>query len=503
MNLRYVPGRIKSFVKKHYLFIMLIILIGCFRSYLAITNGHLYWPDEERYHRSRKLVKRLNNRNYPNAASCLFQAHGRPGYVLISVIPAAVQHSIATAGIYASGSPHFFDIPSIFNVGVTLAISIIFYCILLSMVRNRWMSLFGTVVYSLLSNSNIYIRHLFPYDYSLLLFMFAVFLILRRNNTHDLNIRTAITCGILSALAFSTYPGYYLFVVIIAVLIFVSARKKIQVTALHLFSAGVILCLWEILSRLSGRSYLRNIFHLSGNKTQGTYQEGYIFAWRYLTNVEGLIGYALICLFFVYLIFFMFRSPTKIQIKIMFLAAIFSYLCYGTLSVVFHCTVFQGRIFHMYVPFLVWGAILALIHIHPRLLRKLLLISTAVLSLISFVGFYSRYIQLDYPRDFKFKFFDGVSFNKICNINEHRKNRSTDLAKYSIIFVNAAHLMGIPEKISSLKIPTDMRLVASAPHPLSFRAYPFEGYTDLDRKRLREAQYQMRIYRRGEERLGL
>ena len=60
-------------------------------------------------------------------------------------------HLISTTNL------HFFDVLSFFNVLITLANSAIFYGILTVIVPDKYLAMTGTVVYSLLVNTNVFI----------------------------------------------------------------------------------------------------------------------------------------------------------------------------------------------------------------------------------------------------------------------------------------------------------------------------------------------------------
>src|SRR5262249_44755554 len=60
-----------------------------------------------------------------------------------------------------------------------------------------------------------------------------------------------------------------------------------------------------------------------------------------------------------------------------------------------------------------------------------------------------------------------------------------------LLFVNAKHLYPGPEPIA---IPPGSREVASAPHPLEFLPYQYEGYAEGERRGLRASDLRMRAW---------
>jgi len=59
------------------------------------------------------------------------------------------------------------------------------------------------------------------------------------------------------------------------------------------------------------------------------------------------------------------------------------------------------------------------------------------------------------------------------------------------VFINARHLFPGPEPMD---VPDGYREVASAPHPLEFLPYQYEGYADSERRLLRSSDIRMRAF---------
>ena len=485
-----------SLIKKRGWFILVLLSLAVFRFHLATSGGRMYWPDEKLYNLSAKFLDAIEAGNYREGLGYLFRTYpDRPGFVFLSAIPASIQRIIAGDGKVEFGDPDYFDPPALFNVLVSLLISVVFYRVLLILTGRPNQALLGMVVYGLLCNTNLYIRHLVPYDYSLLLFLISLFLVLRSDSISGITPRTAILSGIVSSLAFLVYPGYFLFVAIIAVLVFFLSRRRLAMILLHLLPAAAVIVLAELLARFSGSEYVLDFLQL-GIRSQGSFEEGYVFAWRYLTEVEGLIGYALSGLFLIYLLYLLRRPPRSPAAAALFLAATGAYLFNGTYSVVFKSMVFRGRLFHMYVPFLVWGAVMTLNSIRREGVRIALCLALFGLSLVSFFPFAVRYGGIWYPRDFRYRFLGDAGEGDAAFIREDKQIGKGDLAGAMFVAVNLNHFSKIYGGHYPFDPPDDLRLIKSVSHPLNFRAYPFEGYSVAERRILRERDYQMRMYLR-------
>jgi len=488
------PKNFKNFtgiVKKHKWFIIFFILLAVFRLSLT-TTGHQYWPDEGRYNNSFTILEKLGSGEFMSAVSTFFDARGRPGFVFLSLIPAAIQIFLAKIGFISPDSLHYYDVTSIFNAVSTLVMALMFYNILLILVKDQKLCLLGTVVYCLLCNTNIYIRHLLPHDLALFPFFVALLLILRANP--DLKISTAIICGLLSAFGFLTYSGYYLFVIIIAAVIFFTARKKIKPIFFYFLSAGLSLVFLEVISRAAGNSFFKNSIGVSGDVTQGSFEEGYTFLLKYLVQVEGVIGIALIALFFVYVFFVMWKKSSPLRLA--FIMLVLGYLLHATLSVFFHEMVFYGRILHMYMPFFVIAAIMVIEYIPIKKAQTILAGIIIVLSLVSFTKFAHQYSRLDYPEDFRDKYLSSIPKKFICKASEAKLFNKIPMERCLALGVNAEYLYPIPSWVLPVNPEPKLIPYQKALHPINFSAHQFEGFAIRERERIRKRKYEMRLYLR-------
>ncbi len=480
--------------KKYFGLILFIFFLGLFRGYLS-TSGQLFWPDEMRYGYAFRAVASLIEGNILKSIDFLFKADARPGFILWSMLPSIFQHIGLKTGMFAIDMPSISYIPSMLNVCVSLLISLIFFHILFIFTGNKKISLVGVIIYSLLCNTNLYVRHLLPYDVSLLFFMFGLFLIIRDYKIGGLTEKTSCMSGLLSAFAFTIYPAYYLFVVIIFVALVYSANQnKIKMIFLHCLSVIGVIGLWEALAQLSGNSFIANcrILFTALTQEQGNFEEGYIFLFRYMKHVEGIIGYVILGLFFSYLIFIL--PKKKSIINVIFIVLIGGYLWQGTLGVFFHKMVCYGRIIHMYMPFLVLGAMLTISHIVKSRFQKIALAVLFMISLSSFSSFASEYMNLSYPINFNYEELANVENKNIYFLNEHELNNLTRLTKNAVLVVNSSHFYPIPKAYFPINSRPNRRLIKAVAHPLTFPAYGFEGYSVLERQRIQERKYQMKIF---------
>lgn len=481
-----------SYLKLHRWLAVFIVLLVIFR-FSLITKGHFFDGDEGRYLHAFRFIKHALDGNPRRALFFIFRAQARPGFVLISLIPAALQIIASKIGIVSIGNPHYFNIPSALNVLVSITSAIIFYHILLLCLKEQKQALLGTIVYSLLCNTNLYIRHLLPHDYSLLFFLIAILLILRARVLSEITIRVAIIGGIISAFGFLIYPAYYLFFIIVSAFIFFSAKDRGRILVWYSLSAAVLIVAFELLSNIAGTSYFYNCGLINVTVTHGSFQEGFIFIFRYLRDVEGLIGLFLLFMFFIYIFIILPRDSSN-PIKPLFWAVILSYWFHAILGVVFLRMVFYGRMMHMYIPFVVIGAMFAINSLSKRNLRLTIMVLMFALSITSFFSFALEYVPLEYPRDLYLEYLADIPSQEILRVTEDNKLVRPDYDEYGAVVVNFEPYPDIKDEFYVLPDPGGMILVKTVAHTLKFSAYTFEHYPPYERKVLKDRNYQMRIY---------
>ena len=158
------------------------------------------------------------------------------------------------------------------------------------------MALISVLLFSTLTNSYLYLRHALPYDTSLLIFYLVIYKIVIYTEENSLSFKKSLIIGICSFLGFLVYPGYFpLFIVGLFLLFFnnISKKnifKKIYYSSYYILGSILCLIIFEKISRLVGRSYILDAIGLSKTITQGSFEESFVFIFKYLFEVEGLTG---------------------------------------------------------------------------------------------------------------------------------------------------------------------------------------------------------------------
>lgn len=526
-----------------------IVLLVCLSGYRfsQIGSGHFYWGDEARYLAAEALVDDFQIGAYRAGIGHLFEATVRPGFVLVSVIPAVAQRVVGAALSIERDTPRYYDTTAAFNVLVLLGVSLCVFALARRWTSHGWFALLITTLYSLLTCVNVGIRHLTPYYESLLLFLLALLILSsirhagRESWSSTKTTQRIIAAGVLSALGWTCYPGYYVFVLINAAVALAVARRRWFVTGvLFAASSSAVLCVFEVLARVAGTSYFQNMLglpqlHARLMKT-GLCAEGHVFAWRYLRDVEGAAGVMLFVLFVGFVGGVVWRRGVGLPLsaRVAILTAIGGYLLHATQAVLGHRTVFYGRTFAMYVPFVVFGAGLALMHIRWAKLRAVAVCGVLLVSGWSFVSFARWYHVVQYPEDFfsttlaqrrlpvcclpnamwtdlgaKPARGDGRSFGRTADAPfvamvadpypegfysyqaSHEAARSCG-ARF--IGVNLKWIRNIPEEYERFDVPPGYELIAEAVNPIAHPAVAYEERTWRERELLAERGYTMRIY---------
>jgi hypothetical protein len=569
----------------HVVLALLLVLLGIGRLSL-IDRGRFYWADERCYLPAIQFVEAIGGGNWREAAGHLFSAPGpvppaRPGFVLVSMIPAITQKIITQKIItpllgLPPNSPNAFWIAAAFNVPVTLGITLCVFGLFRAWFREDAYALLAAFVYSLLANANVWVRHLVPYELSLLLFLSSLWLITTASAKDRPRVIRFAFAGLVTAWGYTCYPGHYAFVLINTVAaIAAGTRPRRPPTApdeqlipnsggtighsrnsnadaqlrrrfLNRFGgaryhqivafgslAAFTMTLLEAVSRFAGRSYFRDLAALSGSVTMGDPGEGLRFVWRYLRDVEGPIGIALLPLFGAFMLRMLFRKDRRLPAAAAaaITMAIVGCLLHSAMGVFWGRMVWYGRVLAVYLPFLVIGSVALLAGIKHRGVRQVATGMLLVLSVTSFFRFALPYQRLTYPAEFLqanmsaagrnlaypanilWGYIDGdfggtvEAFDPaLINVTDTRpdglqsyvwlaSHADARLRNAEYIAVNFKFTGYVRANRTPFEPPPGYELLAESPHPDNFAAHGYEGRKPWERTRLRTDPLTLRIYR--------
>jgi hypothetical protein len=396
--------------------------------------------------------------------------------------------------------PSFYRIPAIANVLVSLGLTLIVYRLVVLLTDDRLLAWLGATVHGLLANTNVYVRHLFPYDISLLPFLLSVMLLLEQTDSPRRAWLRAGLAGLLSGIAATTYPGYYLFLII--PLVMMLAKRPLVWRSLVLFLVAVLVVpiLWEATAWIAGFSFIWASQRFSTTLAseniagvQGAYEEGLSFLALYLVEVEGMAGLMLGALFLVFGILTVQGRFSRTETA-MILAAIAAYLVYAVAVQALHWAVFYGRLVHMHLPFVVLAAVLVIRELKGSVLRYSIIATMLVASFLSFIPAANNALSLSFPRDIERELRVAEPGSRICIVGKNESQPAHGSADdCSVVIENGGHLYPLPERWRSVP-PAGFVLAAEYRHPMQFRPYWFEGYKPEERERLRREPPVISIY---------
>lgn len=285
---------------------------------------------------------------------------------------------------------------NMFNVLVSLGILLVFYAILRRLNFSNLSSLLGVFLLGTLVNSNIYVRHILPYDSALLLQLLTVFILI----SNPVKKRKILIAGACCAIGTANYVGYFMFLFIHIALLLLgngSPVKKAQRTALFFLPMAVMTLMFEVCSRSIDMSYIKYLLWFSSTVYHGSYSEGLNYVFIYFHLVEKLWGITLLLLFFAGVIYSVRISGWNKSRQFLFLG-ILSYLIYGCYAYFFHGMVFYGRLLHMYYPFIILGVVV-FVDKQKMVSNKILVPALFIAAFINYAMIIKDLNEIAYPRN--------------------------------------------------------------------------------------------------------
>lgn len=519
---------IKSFVTRNSKLVTLLLLLTGARLGL-IGKGTLALVDEQRYVTAMLGLRALGEGHGLEFLRALNSLGARPGDGLWRVLPGLGQAVLLLGFGLNPNAPPSLQVPQAFNVLIMGLNVLLLYGIYRQFFRPGW-ALLGAALYGSLVNTNLYLRHLLPYDHALFFFLLALWLLLTQNRKKP--VYGPWVVGLLSGFSYAVYPGYFLGP---AVLLGLGLLRAVGPRALagappaprwprpgpvaaQAAGVGTVLLLLEGLSRAAGTSYLASSRYMATTITQGSFAEGFSFIGTYCWQVEGGWGLALLGLGGAGLLLrvgrlradFALRGPggTRPQLLTgLLLLGFLGWLGYAGAVFFAHKLVFYGRILHFFVPFIVLGALVALREI-GRVARgqRWLLAGGGALALGHFGVFWAAYRAVDYPADVAYDHgirdarqiaatpTTGCDSNLIFYrvFGPRLRGQPTDgRPRYRL--VNFAYLYPVscyrPLKLAAGPV------VAAVPYFMKYPPYQFEGHDPAQRARLQNHPYAFEIIR--------
>lgn len=504
--------------------IALFLIICLIYNIFICGKGTMSIPDENIYYESVLAVDALFQKDFHDFSGHLNSSRGRPGES-ISRLPAVVLQGLLYhfKGISPANQDSL-KIPVFFNILVNLVLLFTLYLLAQLLFKNSNYALLTVVLYKLLVNSNIYLRHILPYEKSLLCLLFILYIYFRKE---EKSILIYSGLGLICGISFTIYPGYYFIPAFIGLIVFTN-DLLLQRDIRHFLRNGialfagfilVIACL-EIFSNMGGESYLLVSSTLSDTISQGSFDESLLFPVKYLLEVEKIPGIILMtgsaCMLFLSVKQFAEQKSisffTDNRFNWLFFFSITGMLIHGISGTFFHKMVFYGRLMHLFMPFLVITLVYLVSQLKAIKTQKILFSSIGSIFLIHFFLFTIDYQQLGYPKNMLYgmkidnrnfssqQFYYESSDTLFTVLSPNPLNKKTDypyLPDNNYLLVNCCYYYP-QENERNFKpfIPSkNMVCVADKRHYQTFPAYTFEGYNRLERENIKKRKYRIQFYK--------
>ncbi len=492
-----------------------------------IGTGTMAFVDERRYITAMLGLRALGEGHGREFLQAINSLGARPGDGLWRVLPGLGQAFLLVFFKLNPNAPPSLQVPQAFNVLILGLNALLLYKIYRRFLPVAF-ALPGVALYSSLVNTNVYLRHILPYDHALFFFLLALWLLL--SQTKRFVSRRQWLVGVLSGFSYAVYPGYFMGpLVILALGVLLATRSKQQTVqisqtarfkpvAAQLAGFATVLVLFEGLAQLSGTSYLASSRYIATTITQGSFAEGFSFTGEYFWRVEGGVGAGLLLLAGAGVVLSIGRLPelfarTGPEISGKGLAAGLLLIVFGAwlgyaAAVQFgHNLVFYGRIVHFFVPFIVLSAVVVLHYAVDQWppAKNMVLWGSGMAALWHSGAFAIAYRAVSYPGDVAYahgindaRQIEGIEITGCGRglINYRvfgprlRDQLTAERPRYQL--VNFAYLY--PLRCYRAPRLRTGRLVASVPYFMKYAAYQFEGHNAKERLMLRNQPYVFQIF---------
>jgi len=496
-----VRKKIRQFVNNR----TLLILTGIgllLRLVLIARGGQFFFRDEVRYLRGAYFISDLVLKRQPQLAFDNFfvgdSAH--IGYALISV-PLGTVHGLIAYLANANTQDFALWIPAVLQVGASVALLPLIYSLAKRAGASETESLLAAF-FGLCANSLFYFsRHLLPYDISLALILWGLWLGLGQKRTP----KRSLLVGFVLGSGIFTYYGYWMLGgLVIAVYLLYDAESTFSTISInwltekvkHGLTAAAMLPVWPLLVSLVSLAtgngfFFSEISRFAATISQGDPAEGWRLIWEYLWYGEslvlliwlagiGLLGWALLTR----------RLPLKSRHGLWLFCTLGIYLLMAITSTGLGWFVMYGRLARQMVPFLCLAAAGGYSTIAQSKLTLRYTPTVIALALTAAVAFYNELqpILLTFPIDVVRQVearYGPVKRTYTIETVVHQFSDPEDSDPPSdYTLVNAGYYY----PVISAQSPqfNENAIIMRVNHPMSYRPFLYEGYTPEERALLLE-----------------
>jgi len=342
-----------------------------------------------------------------------------------------------------------------------------------------------------------YCRHFLPYDLSMALALFSLWLGIAEKTTRWVSLR----CGLILGIAMLTYNGCWItgavvlaFHVLYRVPSAAAAVERAVLAALAAISPLAVLTAMSVL--LGKEPYLSLMRRFAGAVNQGDFREGAVFPFLYLWHTEYAVALAWAATTLLALWYCRtedWRRRPFIPLCIGAIVATYGLLVLG--SVGLGVFVVMGRSVRQLVPWLCFTSAYGIARAFHQGSRYRIALAAICVGLVTQAAYnmshpfrqrfpaevrqavHSRYGNVDYDVSFHGPPVDG--------------SQASPFSTY--VLVNAQMLY----PLLSWKAPFSGDVLFSVPHPYAYPPYQYEGLNPRERDLLLQGDYSMRLIRRS------
>jgi hypothetical protein len=486
--------RVEQTAAKRALFVLLAVSLAL-RAALALAGGQRYFPDENRYLRAFILLRDVERGRPLAALDELLVTPDHTGFSAVALVAAGVQ-GLALRGLGWEVSRATVDatawLPAL-SFGLSSLACIALVCAIATRAgASHEEALIAAFLMACSSSMAYYSRHLVPYDVSLSLALFAMWLGLRERPS---GARSALV-GLVAGFAFLTYNGYWLVALTATAVHALHRAPRISDVARRAALASLGFLSWPALLTLLSLArdkglYVARLLRFSrGAATQTDFSEGWSLPWAYLWHAEhGVLLVLLLGLGAV--VWLALRGCVEARCHgLLWVGA--ATMMYGT-SVLFSNGFERigafGRLARTLVPFLCLAAACAGARLLARRPKALLLLCGALALQAAFN--LATPLGQRFPREVAREL--EQRFGPLGRDASFRVAPSPEYpppapgARY--VLVNAQYLFPAREP---KPLPAG-NVVYRTRHPLEFLPYQYEGYVPAERALLRATDIAIRL----------
>jgi hypothetical protein len=457
-------------IKYRHLGWSIIILSSILRLIIIIKGGQQFWPDESRYIESRIAIHKILS-GYPYEAwQGLIGAPEHVFFKITGLIPAYMEKFI---GENQYSPAIFFSIFSILNLWLIWKLA--------ETTKADEFEALTALFLAAGANCLFYFsRHYLPYDLSLCLGLSACYYALVKGRFYG------FLAGILAALCFLAYNGYFMlsaFVLLCSTVSSFQQEGRPSIARLSKIALGFLapLVVLSVAGLYLDKDVAKKLGEFSNTITQGDLGRSITTIPQYFWSAEN-INSAILISAVIFSIYLWIKRLTNPGTGWAISAIVLLLMAFVAASDIFFKFTVYGRIARLIWPFVCLAAAASMTYAwrrggHWRLIAAVLLITYGIQASLNF----STPIGQWFPKEF------NLVADKIIAQEKHSGVKNLSVIHTSFYFS--------PQSIT--KEPLPLQVVWSKRHPQQWAPYLFEGFTRNDRLAFLSSPADMSVVRLG------